>query len=107
MSIGPSGRSGCSSGAGGVPSGTDQERDQATGLPVWTVHCMVATGERPGLIAVRVPSATCPEPPALSPVAFERLEATARVNRSTGQLAVYWNAAGLAQGHRAHKQDAA
>lgn len=75
--------------------GTEQERDQATGAPLWTVHAMVAAGERPTLIAVRVPSPTCPEPTPFTVASFERLVCTARVNRTSGQLGTYWSAAGV------------
>lgn len=77
--------------------GTEQERDESTGLPLWTVHGMVPSGDRPTLVAVRVPARQEPAVTPLAPVAFERLEATARVNRNSGQLAVYWRAAGLAE----------
>jgi hypothetical protein len=87
--------------------GTEQERDAETGHPLWSVHVMIVGGnERPTVAAVRVPSPTCPETTALSPVVFERLNATARVNRTTGQLAVYWDAAGVVPPHHRAKQDA-
>lgn len=91
--------------------GTDQERDEATGLPLWTVHVMIAGGDRPELAQVRVPSRECPAPTPLAPIAFERLVCTTRVNRATGQLAAYWGAAGLAdprrQGHQPKQEQAA
>lgn len=77
--------------------GSEQERDEATGLPLWVVHGMVPTGERPTLVAVRTPARQAPQVTPLAPVGFERLQATARVNRNTGQLAVYWQAAGVAE----------
>lgn len=73
-----------------------QERDEQTNLPLWQVHALIAgDGDRPSLMAVRVPAAECPNPPALQPVGFERLSAVARVNKSSGQLSVFWSAAGV------------
>lgn len=82
--------------------GTEQERDEATGLPLWTVHAMIASGDRPTLMAVRVPSREVPDVQQFGPARFERLECTTRVNRSSGQLATYWSAAGIAQQGRQH-----
>lgn len=76
--------------------GTEQETDDA-GMPLWTVHALVMSDSRPSAIAVRVPSRECPQPPALAPAAFERLEVNARVNKTTGQLGTYWAAAGIGQ----------
>ena len=86
--------------------GTEQERDD-NGVPLWTVHAMIASGDRPQLMAVRVPSHECPQVQQFGPARFERLEAVARVNRTSGQLAVYWSAAGLAAHGRQHKQEQA
>lgn len=82
--------------------GTEQERDD-NGVPLWTVHCMIASGDRPTLMAVRVPSHHCPDVEQFGPARFERLEAVARVNRTSGQLAVYWSAAGIAESRRGGK----
>lgn len=90
--------------------GTDQERDENTGHPLWTVHAMIASGDRPTLMAVRVPSPSCPDVQQFGPARFEHLSCTTRVNKSTGQLATYWSAAGIAspaRGHAQHKQDQA
>lgn len=90
--------------------GTVQESDPATGHPLWTVHGMIATGDRPTLVAVRVPAPAQPEPIPFAPLSFERLVCTARVNRVSGQLATYWSAAGVvADASRRHtpRQDAA
>ncbi|MCD2191684.1 hypothetical protein [Actinomycetospora soli] len=86
--------------------GTEQETDDA-GVPLWTVHALVMSDARPTAIAVRVPSRECPQPPALAPAAFERLEVNARVNKSTGQLGTYWSAAGIGHParHNQGKQD--
>lgn len=85
--------------------GTEQERDDATGHPLWTVHCMVASGDRPTLMAVRVPSPGVPEVAQFGPAKFERLECVARVNRTSGQLALYWSASGIGdqRGRQHHK----
>lgn len=88
--------------------GTDQERDEATGLPLWTVHVMIAGGDRPELAQVRVPSKDCPAPTPLAPIGFERLVVNVRVNRASGALGSYWSASGLAdprrQGHQPKEQ---
>lgn len=87
--------------------GEHQETDDA-GMPLWTVHAMVMSDARPMAIAVRVPARECPQPPALAPAAFERLECNVRVNKSTGQLASYWGAAGIgATRHQGQKADQA
>lgn len=81
------------------PDGSRRPGDQesnAAGVPMWTVHALVISGERPETIGVRVPAPTCPEPTPLTPAAFERLVCTARVNRRTGALATYWAADGIA-----------
>lgn len=75
--------------------GETQERDEATGLPLWTVHALIPTDSRPTLAAIRVPSPACPEPAPFAPLAVERLEVNARVGRD-GKLGTYWNAAGMA-----------
>lgn len=80
--------------------GTEQERDEATGHPLWTVHAMIASGDRPTLMAVRVPSPQCPDVQQFGPARFERLQCTTRVNRSSGQLATYWSAAGIGDARR-------
>lgn len=77
----------------------DQEKDEATGLDLWTVHALIVGDTRPVTIGVRVPSRECPAPAALAPVAFERLVVNARVDRN-GKLATYWSAAGLAEPRR-------
>ncbi|MCD2191724.1 hypothetical protein [Actinomycetospora soli] len=84
--------------------GTEQERDEATGHPLWTVHCMIASGDRPTLMAVRVPSPEVPDVQQFGPARFERLECSTRVNRTNGQLATYWSAAGLVNAARPAKQ---
>ncbi|MCD2191654.1 hypothetical protein [Actinomycetospora soli] len=81
----------------------EQDTDEG-GRPLWTVHGMIATGDRPTLVAVRVPAPSQPEPAPFAPLAFEHLTAVARVNRSTGQLAVYWSAAGIAGDARGKRQ---
>lgn len=81
---------------------TEQERDE-NGVPLWTVHCMIASGDRPVLMAVRVPSHEVPQVQQFGPARFERLEAVCRVNRTSGALAVYWSAAGLVDARRGHK----
>jgi len=82
----------------------DQARDEQSGLPLWTVHVMIAEGDRPMLAAVRLPAPECPTVQAFGPARFERLEAVARVNRNTGQLAIYWAAAGLADPRQGRRQ---
>lgn len=79
--------------------GTEQERDD-NNVPLWTVHAMIASGDRPTLMAVRVPSHECPQVQQFGPARFERLECTTRVNKSSGQLATYWSAAGIADARR-------
>lgn len=79
----------------------EQSRDDS-GVPLWTVHCLIASGDRPTLMAVRVPSHECPQVQQFGPARFERLEAVCRVNRSSGQLATYWSAAGLVDPRRQH-----
>jgi hypothetical protein len=79
--------------------GTVQETDEATGLPLWTVHVMIAGGDRPELAQVRVPSRDCPSPTPLAPIGFERLAVNVRLNRS-GAIVSYWSAAGLADHRR-------
>ena len=87
--------------------GEHQETDDA-GVPLWTVHALVMSDSRPTAIAVRVPARECPQPQALAPAAFERLEVNARVNKTTGQLGTYWSAAGIgASARQHHKQDQA
>lgn len=81
----------------------DQMRDEATGMPLWQVHCMAPGGDRPELVAVRVPARECPQPKPFEPVAFERLVVRVSVNRSTGVLGGYWSAAGVADARRQHK----
>lgn len=81
----------------------DQMRDEASGLPMWTVHCLAPGADRPELIAVRVPARECPQPKPYEPVAFERLVVRVSVNRSTGVLGGYWSAAGLADPRRQGK----
>ncbi|MEJ2866106.1 hypothetical protein [Actinomycetospora flava] len=83
--------------------GEHQEQDE-NGVPLWTVHGMIATGDRPTLVATRVPSRTQPEVVAFAPLSFERLVCTARVNRTSGQLALYWSAAGIAAQHHGRQQ---
>ena len=73
----------------------EQSRDD-TGLPLWTVHALVMSGDRPELVAVRLPARDTPAVEAHAPVRFERLECRVTVNRSTGALSGYWAAAGLA-----------
>ena len=74
----------------------EQSRDETTGLLLWTVHALVMSGDRPELVAVRLPARDTPEVDAQAPVRFERLECRVSVNRSTGALSGYWAAAGLA-----------
>ncbi len=74
----------------------EQARDEQSGHPLWTIHILVAEGDRPLLAAVRVPAAEAPSVTAFTPARFERLTATARVNRQTGLLALYWSASGIA-----------
>ena len=93
------------------PDGRRVPGDQETNdnhVPMWTVHAIVIGGDRPETIAVRVPAPTCPQPGPLEPAAFERLRCTARVNKRSGALAVYWAADGLADARRngQHKQPA-
>jgi hypothetical protein len=79
--------------------GTEQERNDA-GVPLWVVHVLLVSGDRPTVIQVRVPAYECLAPVALAPVAFERLEVNARVGRD-GKLGTYWSAAGLVDNLRA------
>lgn len=85
--------------------GTDQERDEASGMLLWTVHAMVPIDTRPMLISVRVPARECPQPAPFEPIAFERLVCNARVNRQNGQLGTYWNADGLVDVRTRQPQD--
>ena len=78
--------------------GDHQETDDQ-GLPLWTVHALVMSDSRPTAIAVRVPARECPQPTALAPAAFERLECNARADRN-GKLATYWAAAGIGADRR-------
>ena len=71
-----------------------QEIDEATSLPLWTVHTLMVGDTRPVTVGVRVPARECPAPTALAPVGFERLVVNARVDRN-GKLATYFSAAGL------------
>ena len=85
--------------------GTVQETDDATGLPLWTVHVMIVGGDRPELAPVRLPSRECPAPTPLAPIMFERLVVNVRLNRN-GQLVSYWSAAGVAgQGRQTRGQN--
>jgi len=73
-----------------------QERDEQTGDDLWTVHAMVPGGDRPELIAVRIPARQQPVVTPFGPVDFHGLEVRINVNKTTGQLAGYWSAVGVA-----------
>lgn len=78
----------------------DQSRDEETNLPLWQVHVMIPSGDRPELAAVRVPSREVPQVQQYGPVAFEHLVCRVSVNRQSGQLTGYWSAAGVADPRR-------
>ena len=72
-----------------------QERDETTGHPLWTVHAMVPTGDRPELLAIRIPAPQQPVVTAFGPVDLHGLEVNVRVGKD-GRLAGYWSAVGVA-----------
>ena len=71
------------------------ELDETTGHPLWTVYVMVPTGDRPELLAVRVPAAQRPVVMAFAPIDLHGLEVAVRVDKA-GKLAGYWAAVGVA-----------
>jgi len=71
-----------------------QERDETTGWPLWTVHAMVPTGDRPELLAIRVPAQQQPVVTAFGPIDLHGLEVNVRVDKA-GKLAGYWSAVGV------------
>lgn len=72
-----------------------QEIDETTGELLWTIHALVRTGDRPELLAVRVPAPQCPVVTALGPIDLHGLEVNVRVGKD-GKLAAYWSAVGVA-----------
>lgn len=81
----------------------DQEVEEGTGVPLWTVHGLIPTDTRPTLVGVRLPARECPQPAPYAPVVFERLVVNAKTDKS-GRFVTYWSAAGLAEPRRATAQ---
>ena len=69
-----------------------QERDEASGDPMWTAYVMPRIeGQRPEIVSVRVPAAQQPVVTQFGPVALDSLEVRVTVDRA-GKLAGYWSA---------------
>jgi hypothetical protein len=75
-----------------------QEKDP-NGTPLWTVGALVPPaqeGDRAELISVRVATHDRPQVQEFAPVKFDGLVCRCSVNRRSGQLAQYWEAAKVA-----------
>lgn len=75
-------------------SKTEQERDEATGMPLWEVQVAydeVVFGEEEEVHAwVRVGGVDRPNPQRHSPVVFKFLDVEVRLNRNTNSLTQSW-----------------
>lgn len=78
-----------------------QERDEITNLLLWTIYLMVAAGDRPEVVAVRVPAEHQPVVTPLGSIDLHGLEVGVRVGRD-GKLAGYWSAVGVADPAQMH-----
>jgi hypothetical protein len=80
-----------------------QEKDEATGEPLWTAYCLPSVADRPEVISIRVPAKQQPVLSIFGPVAVDNLEVNARVGKD-GRMAQYWSAASIrdagGNGHR-------
>lgn len=77
----------------------EQARDEATGLPLWVVDCLVDDDDarRAEVVGVTVPAADEPVTPKWRPVAFRNVTATIYVDRASGRAQVSMKAEGLDQ----------
>jgi hypothetical protein len=77
----------------------DAQEKNDQNVPLWTVGALVPPaqeGDRAELISVRVASYERPQITGLTPVRFDGLVCRVNVNRKSGQLAQYWEAARIA-----------
>lgn len=87
--------------------GENQARQEGSGLPLWGVE-VVYQSESWGRVStesvkVTVPSQGMPAPSLFSPIQFEDLVASVRVDRRNGGLTTSWEAAGIASMAEAKK----
>ncbi|WP_129782865.1 hypothetical protein [Promicromonospora panici] len=81
--------------------GDNQARQENTGLPLWGVE-VVYQSESWGRVStesvkVTVPAMQMPAPSLFTPIQFEDLVASVRVDRRSGGLTTSWEAAAIAQ----------
>ena len=81
--------------------GDNQAREQDTGLPLWGVE-VVYQSESWGRVStesvkVTVPAQAMPAPSLFTPIQFNDLVASVRVDRRNNGLSTSWEAAGIAQ----------
>lgn len=77
--------------------GTDQSRDEVTGLLLWTVDALAEDMERGEVIGVQVGAAHQPVVERYKPVNFIGLSVRVSVDRRTNQVRQYWAASGISE----------
>jgi hypothetical protein len=78
-----------------------QGLDRDSGLPAWEIDCAVAADVddergRATNLTVKIAAQHAPQVTPLQPITFVDLVARPAVNKKTGQVTVYWSAAGVA-----------